>query len=67
MRAAVLVSLGLLVSGLLFEFVALKTLVAVPFHYLAIIAVLGAIVVLAVLFILALIPTTARRLDGCQH
>lgn len=67
MRTAVLISLGLLVSGLLFEFVAVKTLIANPFNYLAIVAVLGAVVILAAIFVLALIPATARRLDGCQH
>lgn len=67
MRTAVLVSLGLLVSGLLLEFTAQTAVFAPPLNYLAIFAVLSAAVILAVVFILALIPPIARRLDGCQH
>ena len=67
MRTGVLVSLGLLVTGRLLELAAQTAVFATPLNYLAIAAVLSAVVLLAIVFILALIPAIARWLDGCQH
>jgi len=67
MRTAVSVSLGLLISGLLLQFFAEKAVFAVPLSHLAMFAVLAAAALLAIVFILALIPSIARRMDGCQH
>jgi hypothetical protein len=67
MRAAVLLSGALMLAGLLFGGIAMTTPVIMPASYAALILVLTASVVLAAIFIVALIPGVSRRLEECQH
>ena len=67
MRSAVLLSLGLLVSGILFLLVARTTGLAVPVAHAALVLTLGAALTLAIAFLIAVWPGSEARLRECQH
>jgi hypothetical protein len=67
LRSAVLVSALLLVLGLILETIAETTPWVIPTTHLALLSVLTGAGVLAVTFLVSLLPGTARRLAECQH
>ncbi|MBK1703789.1 hypothetical protein CKO40_04330 [Halochromatium glycolicum] len=67
MRAAVMMSGLLLVMGLMLGVVAIWTPLAVPTSQLSLMLVLAAALLLAVTFVVALIPGVSRHLDECRH
>ncbi|TVQ87002.1 MAG: hypothetical protein EA400_12070 [Chromatiaceae bacterium] len=67
MRASVLLSAGLLISGVLLGLIAFSGLLAVAFSQLALMMVLSAALLLGCIFLLALTPGVARRLEECRH
>jgi hypothetical protein len=67
MRSAVLLSFGLLVSGMLFLLVAETTGLAVPVAHAALVLALGAALTLAIAFLIAVWPGSEARLRECQH
>lgn len=67
MRAAVLLSAGLLLSGVLLGVLVFAVPLALPIAQLALLLVLAGALVLSVTFLVALIPSVAHQLDECQH
>ena len=67
MRAAVFLSALLLGSGIVLGAIAVITGHAVPASHLSLFSVLGGAGVLSLVFLDALLPGAARRLDGCRH
>ena len=67
MRSAVVLSSLLLLLGILLEFFAEATLLAVPASHLALLVILAAVVVLALTFVASLLPRTSERLKECMH
>jgi hypothetical protein len=67
MRAGVILSALLLGSGILLGVIAVSTGEAIPASHLSLFLVLGGAVVLSLVFLDALLPGAARRLDGCRH
>ncbi|MEA1049938.1 hypothetical protein U5801_08965 [Lamprobacter modestohalophilus] len=67
MRAAVLLSALLLAAGVLLGVIAMMTPFAVPTSQLALVLVLSAALLLAVIFLVALIPGVSRHMDECRH
>ena len=67
LRTAVTVSALLLGLGLILETIAETTRWPVPTSYLALFSVLGAVALLAAIFLASLLPGAARRLSECRH
>lgn len=67
MRAAVILSGALMLSGLLLGGIAMSIPLVAPASYASLILVLSAGAVLAAIFVVALIPGVSRRLEECQH
>ncbi|MBK1619159.1 hypothetical protein CKO42_12085 [Lamprobacter modestohalophilus] len=67
MRAAVLLSALLLAAGVLLGVIAMMTPLTVPTSQLALVLVLSAALLLAVIFLVALIPGVSRHMDECRH
>lgn len=67
MRTAVLLSGLLLAAGVFLGLLAMTTGFAVPASQLALMLVLAAALLLAVTFVVALIPGVSRHLDECRH
>lgn len=67
MRAAVIMSGLLLVAGLMLGAIAMWTPFTVPTSQLSLMLVLSAALLLAVTFVVALIPGVSRHLDECRH
>jgi len=67
MRSAVILSFGLLASGILVFLVAETTGVAVPTAHAALVLALGAALTLVVAFLIAIWPGSDARLRECQH
>jgi hypothetical protein len=67
MRVAVILSASLLGAGLVLGLVAVTTPFVVPWSQLSLLSVLAGAAVLGVVFLDALLPNAARRLDGCRH
>lgn len=67
LRTAVTVSALLLGLGLILETIAETTQWPVPTSHLALFSVLGAVALLAAIFLASLLPGTARRLSECRH
>ncbi len=67
MRVAVILSAGLLGLGVLLGLIAATTPFAVPTSQLSLLLVLSGALVLAAVFVDALLPNAAQRLDGCRH
>ena len=67
MRSAVILSFGLLASGILLLLVAETTGLAVPLAHASLTLALGAALTLAVAFLIALWPGSEARLRECQH
>jgi hypothetical protein len=67
MRVAVILSAALLALGIALEVIAMSTTLTVASSYLALFSVLAGALVLAIVFVDALLPNASQRLDGCQH
>lgn len=67
MRVAVILSAILLGTGVVLGVVAMSTPFAIPTSQLALLLVLAGALVLAVVFVDALLPNAGQRLDGCRH
>lgn len=67
MRVAVILSAILLGFGIALGVVAISTPFAVPTSQLSLLLVLTGAVVLAVVFVDALLPNASHRLDSCRH
>lgn len=67
MRTAVVSSALLLLVGFVLQFMAETTLFAVSTSHLALLAVLTAVAILALTFLVSLLPGTADRLKECTH
>lgn len=67
MRSAVMLSGSLLVFGMLLGIAAIATPVKALFGQLSLILVLAAAMLLAVTFVVALLPPVSRRMDECRH
>lgn len=67
MRSAVILSAALLAAGVLLGVVAMVTPLSIPTSQLALVLVLSAALLLAVTFLVALIPSVSRRMDECRH
>jgi hypothetical protein len=67
MRATVIFSGSLLLAGLALGVLAMSTPLVAPISYASLILVLAASVVLGGLFLVALLPGVAQRLEECQH
>jgi hypothetical protein len=67
MRSAVILSFGLLATGILMLLVAETTGLAVPIAHAALVLALGAALTLAVAFLIAIWPGNEARLRECQH
>ncbi|MBK1649665.1 hypothetical protein [Rhabdochromatium marinum] len=67
MRAAILLSGGLLLAGLFLGGIAITTPLHVPTSYVSLILVLTSGAMLAATFVVAILPGVAQRLDECQH
>jgi hypothetical protein len=67
MRVAVILSAILLGSGIVLGLVAMSTPFLVQTSQLSLLLVLSGAVVLAVVFVDALLPNASHRLDGCRH
>lgn len=67
LRASVLLSAGLLIGGVLLGLIALTGVLTVVLGQLALFMVLGAALLLGGVFLLALTPGVARRLQECGH
>lgn len=67
MRLAVSLSAALLASGVLLGLLVLGAVLPVALAPLSLWLVLGGAMVLAVTFLVALLPDVAHRLDNCQH
>jgi|GEM_PF-1704764 len=67
MRAAVILSALLLAAGVLLGILAMTTPLSIPTSQLALMLVLSAALLLAVTFLVALIPGVSRHMDECRH
>lgn len=67
MRSAVILSFGLLVSGILLLLVAETTGLGVPTAHAALFLTLGAALTLSIGALIALWPGSEGRLRECQH
>lgn len=67
MRSAVILSALLLIAGVLLGIVAMTTPLSIPTSQLALVLVLSAALLLAVTFLVALIPGVSRHMDECRH
>ncbi len=67
MRFAVTLSGLMLAAGLLLGTFARITGLSVPTSQLSLVLVLGAVFLLAVIFLVALIPGVVRQMDECRH
>ncbi|MEA3638465.1 MAG: hypothetical protein VBE63_00810 [Lamprobacter sp.] len=67
MRAAVLLSAALLATGVLLGVIAMTTALSIPTSQFALVLVLSAALLLAVTFLVALIPGVSRHMDECRH
>lgn len=67
MRAAVILSGILLIAGVALGAIAIATPLTIPTSQLALLLVLAAALLLAVTFVVALIPGMSRRMDECRH
>lgn len=67
MRVAVILSAIFLGFGIVLGVVAISTPFAVPTSQLSLLLVLTGAVVLALVFVDALLPNASHRLDGCRH
>ncbi len=67
MRSAVIFSALLLAAGVLLGIIAMTTPLSIPTSQLALVLVLSAALLLAVTFLVALIPGVSRRMDECRH
>ncbi len=67
MRLAVSLSALLLITGVSFGLMSMTSPLLMTISYLALILVLASGSILALIFLMALLPPVARRLAGCQH
>lgn len=67
LRSTVVLSAGLLVSGILLLLLAETTGLPVPTAHLALLAVFGGVLTLALAFVIAVMPGTRHALDNCEH
>ncbi|QVL48590.1 MAG: hypothetical protein KFB96_23920 [Thiocapsa sp.] len=67
LRSTVLLSAGLLLSGVLLLLLAETAGLPVPTAHLALLAVLGGAVTLAFSFALAVLPWSRHYFDNCEH
>jgi hypothetical protein len=67
MRAAVILSAGLLLSGVFVGLIASHYPLMMPGAQLALLLVLSGAAVLAATFFAALLPGVSRRLEECRH
>jgi phosphate/sulfate permease len=67
LRSTVVLSAGLLLSGVLLLLIAESTGLPVPTAHLALLAVLGGAVTLALSFTLAVVPWSRHYFDNCEH
>ncbi len=67
MRGAVMLSAALLGAGVLLGVVAMTTPLSIPTSQLALVLVLSAALLLAVTFLVALVPGVSRHMDECRH
>lgn len=67
MRVAVMLSAALLAAGLALGVIAIGTHLLAFASYASLMLVLGSVLVLGTIFVVAMIPGFARRLEGCQH
>jgi hypothetical protein len=67
LRIAVILSAALLITGFALEVFAEVTLVGVPTSHIALLLIFGAVAILAVAFLLSLIPGASERLRECRH
>ena len=67
LRSTVVLSAGLLLSGIILLLIAETAGLPVPTAHLALLAVLGGALTLALAFVVAIMPATRRHLDNCEH
>jgi NAD/NADP transhydrogenase beta subunit len=67
MQGAVMLSGSLLALGVLLGIIASTTPLMAPFSQLSLLLVLAAAMLLAGIFLVALLPPVSRRMDECRH
>ncbi len=67
LRSTVVLSAGLLLSGILLLGIAESAALPVPTAHLALLAVLGGVVTLGFAFSLAVLPWSRHYFDNCEH
>jgi phosphate/sulfate permease len=67
LRSTVVLSAGLFLSGILLLLIAETTGLPVPTAHLALFAVLGGALALALTFIVAVMPGIRHHFDNCEH